>query len=98
MQVGKEPVIGQLCRSRAGRDYGRYFIVVGLSGEKDYVLIADGRLRHLDRPKKKKLRHLHMTPIVLDEAAQRLEGRGTLSDGELHNMLVKTGRVMEKEA
>lgn len=98
MRDSKPPVVGQLCRSRAGRDQGEYFIVVSVPDEPDYVLIADGRLRKLERPKKKKLRHLRMTPIVLAEAAQRLEGRGKLSDGELYRMIQSTGRVMKKEA
>ena len=40
-----------------GRDSGKVFLVVGLEG--DYALIADGRGRRLEKPKKKKLRHLH---------------------------------------
>lgn len=87
-----EPVPGRLCRSLAGRDRGDYFIVVGSAGE-DMVLIADGRIRPLERPKKKKLKHLHMMPLVLEEAAARLGKPGALADGELRNMIQRTGRV-----
>ncbi|GFR35247.1 KOW domain-containing RNA-binding protein [Thermobrachium celere] len=45
--------LGQIVHSRAGRDKGRYFIVVGLIDE-NYVLIADGDLRKIESPKKKK--------------------------------------------
>ena len=88
-----EPEPGRLCRSLAGRDAGGYFIVVGIVDE-DYVLIADGRTRRLASPKKKKRRHVHMTPIVLEDAAARLD---TLQDGELRNMIKRTGRVENKE-
>lgn len=57
-----------------------------------YVLIADGALRRLEKPKKKKLTHLRMTPIVLEEAAHRLESGLRLADGELRNMIERTGR------
>lgn len=87
-----EPEVGRLCRSLAGRDRGGYFIVVGVT-EDGMVLIADGKTRPLARPKKKKRRHLHMTPLLLKEAAQRLEKPGTLADGELANMIQRTGRV-----
>lgn len=64
-------------------------MVVGIPDE-NHVLIADGRVRRLASPKKKKRKHVHMTPIVLEEAARRLD---KLQDGELQAMIVRTGRV-----
>lgn len=87
-----EPVPGRLCRSLAGRDRGGYFMVVGTTGD-GLILIADGKTRPLGRPKKKKPKHLHMTPLILEEAAARLETPGALADGELRNMIERTGRV-----
>lgn len=43
--------------STAGHDSGRLFTVVGFADD-NHALIADGRLRRLEKPKKKKLRHL----------------------------------------
>lgn len=92
------PAIGTLCLSKAGHDAGRYYIVTAYDdADPNYVYIADGRSRRLKKPKRKKRRHLHMTPIVLDEAARKLESGRELSDGELYNMIKRTGRVMEKE-
>ena len=48
---------GEIVLSRAGRDQGRAFVVIDVL-DSEYVLIADGRLRTLDRPKKKKRKHL----------------------------------------
>ena len=48
---------GTLVQSLAGRDKGRYAIVVDLP-EDNFALIADGKLRKVDAPKKKKLKHL----------------------------------------
>lgn len=56
-------VEGQIVRSAAGRDAGRFFMVVSLEGA--YVFIADGSLRRLEKPKKKKLRHLARTNRIL---------------------------------
>ncbi len=56
MQV--KPIdIGMIVHSRAGRDAGRDFLVVGILGE-EYVLLADGDLRKIEAPKKKKIKHL----------------------------------------
>ena len=49
--------IGQYVQSTQGRDAGRDFVVVGIVDE-SYVLIADGDLRSIDKPKKKKVKHL----------------------------------------
>lgn len=49
--------LGTIVLSRAGRDSGRLFAVVAAPGE-NLRLIADGRLRRVDRPKRKKPRHL----------------------------------------
>ena len=46
--------IGQIVVSKAGRDAGRAFVIVGVADDA-HVLIADGQLRGLSRPKKKKI-------------------------------------------
>lgn len=51
---------GRIVRSKAGRDAGRLFLVVGVI-DREHLLLADGDLRKLEKPKKKKLRHLTPT-------------------------------------
>lgn len=94
-----KPVPGRLVLSKAGRDAGRYYVIIELAEDPGYVMIADGALRKIERPKKKKLKHLHMTPIVLEEAAARLRSGRQIANGELYNMIQRTGRgrAMTKE-
>jgi Ribosomal protein L14E/L6E/L27E len=49
--------IGSVVESAAGHDKGVLFAVIGFADEK-HALIADGKVRRLEKPKKKKLRHL----------------------------------------
>ena len=49
--------LGLVVTSVAGRDKGRLFAVVGVVDE-NYVLIADGKLRRLEEPKRKKVKHI----------------------------------------
>lgn len=50
---------GSYVKSLAGRDKGRINVVVRLdSVESEYVYIADGLCRRIEKPKKKKLKHL----------------------------------------
>ena len=48
---------GDIVIATAGRDSGRYFIVLAAIDE-IYVHIADGRTRLVEKPKRKKIRHI----------------------------------------
>lgn len=52
--------IGQIVLSKSGRDSGRPFVIVDIV-DSLYVNIADGNLRKIDNPKKKKIKHLQPT-------------------------------------
>lgn len=69
-----EVKIGCAALSKAGRDKGRFFAVVGVDGE--YALLADGMLRKLEKPKRKKLRHLQATDTVFTQ--EELSGDNSL--------------------
>ena len=49
--------IGDLVVSKSGRDKGRMLVVTKVIDE-NYVLIADGDLRKIEKPKVKKVKHL----------------------------------------
>ena len=49
--------IGDIVVSTAGKDAGKYFVVVGIA-DGQYRFVCDGKLRKTARPKKKKIRHL----------------------------------------
>lgn len=61
--------IGRIVCSKAGRDQGRFLAVVGYEGE--YFLLADGKERPLERPKRKRRIHLGVTNTVLGETSLR---------------------------
>lgn len=53
-----------IVRSAAGRDKGKFMVIVSIEG--DFAYIADGRERKLDKPKKKRLKHIRVTNTVVD--------------------------------
>lgn len=75
---------GGIVRSRAGRDRGRAFVILRLIDE-DYVLLVDGQLRTLERPKKKKRRHL------LKASETRMELSGNLCNADFRKFLNAQG-------
>lgn len=88
--------LGTICYSKSGRDKGRYYAVVGII-DPDYVLIADGMLRKLSKPKKKKLKHLKMKPIVLNAIGEKLSEGKKVFDAELKSALINSGLITHKD-
>ncbi len=76
--------LGGIVRSRAGRDRGRAFVILKIV-DADYVLLADGRLRTIERPKKKKRRHL------LKASDTRMELSEHLLDADIRKFLAAQG-------
>lgn len=56
---------GQVVRSKKGKDEGKVYIIMDIIDD-DLLLLVDGKLRKLDRPKKKKVKHLYIYKDVID--------------------------------
>ncbi|MDK7355456.1 MAG: KOW domain-containing protein [Peptoniphilus harei] len=54
-----------MVRSKKGRDEGKVYIIMEIIDD-DLLLLVDGKLRKLDRPKKKKVKHLYIYKDVID--------------------------------
>lgn len=77
---------GCIVVSKAGRDQGRRFLVVG-EVDDDFVMVANGDLRKMDRQKKKRRKHLKPTGAVVSEARDRLAAGQKIEDHELRTWL-----------
>lgn len=80
--------VGSIVFSKAGRDMGRPFVVVEEIDD-DFVRIADGRLRTMDRLKTKRRKHLKPTGRVAEELRERLSEGKTVFDHEVRAWLSK---------
>ena len=56
-------MIGRIVCSKAGRDKGYFMVVVEIEG--NFLYVADGKERPLERPKRKNAKHLMLTNTVL---------------------------------
>ena len=63
---------GSVVVSKAGRDKGYLLAVVG--NEKDFGLVADGKERPLERPKRKNPKHLAKTAMTV--SLENITNRG----------------------
>ena len=68
---------GSIVKSASGHDKGLYHAVINIDG--DFAFIADGKHRHIDKPKKKRIKHLKPTNAYVDTA--------DLTDKKLRNLL-----------
>ena len=80
--------IGQIVISKAGRDCGKEFVVVGIAP--GYLYLADGATRKLESPKKKKLKHIQGSYNVSEEIASLISS-GTLENYMLRRFLTHKG-------
>lgn len=77
--------LGRVVLSKAGRDKGNFFVITDILDE-NYVIISDGVKRKLKASKKKKLKHLDLKPVVLDEIAKKIEVKRLL-DSDIEKAL-----------
>lgn len=82
-----ENMNGLVVRSKAGRDKGDLFIILRM--ENEYAYIANGELRKVDRPKKKKLRHIQLTGFVSEFIANKLALSGKVTNQEVRKALAE---------
>ena len=85
--MNKLPIeVGSVVISKAGRDRGRIFLVIE-EVDADFVRIANGELRKLDRLKKKRRKHLKPTGAVVQALRDRFSEGKTVEDHELRAWL-----------
>lgn len=78
--------VGQVVKSKSGRDKGRVFLVYETLGD-GYVTVVDGDVRRLDKPKKKKIKHLSLYNTVVPELKQKLDEGININNAYIRKLL-----------
>ena len=86
MSISKSDIV----ESMAGRDRGRLFFVLDTDGV--YATIADGKIRKLEHPKRKKLKHLRLAVRSDSSVAEKLRQGDTVLNSELRKDLAIFGQ------
>ncbi|MEY8337871.1 hypothetical protein AALB16_07520 [Lachnospiraceae bacterium 62-35] len=74
-------VQGCLAKSLAGHDKDHIFVILREEGE--YVYLADGKNRTIDRPKKKKKKHIQIIYKKQEDISKKLLSGLPISDVEI---------------
>lgn len=90
MEDTKELTIGQVVKSKAGRDKNRKFLVLDIIDD-NFVLLVDGDLRKFDSPKMKKVKHIaKVNQCCYDLKAELDQGR-SITDEWIRREIDKLG-------
>lgn len=89
MSFRDDTAAGLIVRSVSGHDRDGLFVIIAAepaNAARSQVYIADGRLRKLEKPKLKNLKHLKVEGSLDGEAVEALTG-GQLSNRRLRELL-----------
>ena len=81
MEIAKSNIV----RSDAGRDKGKLFVVLAVEGE--YLLLADGKCRKVESPKRKKRRHVLFVAADENRLSDKIKSEEKITNSELRRTL-----------
>ena len=85
--------ISDVVVSTQGRDQGQWFYVI--AEDPVYLFLANGKDRALDRPKRKKRKHVQKVLRSETRVAEKLRQGDTVLNGELRRDLAFLAREMQ---
>ena len=88
--------ISDVVKSTAGRDQGELFYVLKIDGQ--FLMLANGKDRPLDRPKRKKCKHVAMVLRSETRVAVKLLNGDKVLNSELRRDLAFFSRDMQSSA
>lgn len=73
--------IGEFAKSKAGHDKDEIFIILNI--EEEYVYLVDGKSRTVEKPKKKKMKHIQVIHQIHDELQNKLDSSHIIRDEDI---------------
>ena len=70
-----------------GRDMNKAFFVIGI--EDEYVLLADGKGRKIEKPKRKKLKHVKFVSKSDYRVSEKIRNNERLTNSDLRRALAQ---------
>ncbi|HAZ05337.1 KOW domain-containing RNA-binding protein [Acetobacterium wieringae] len=78
--------VGQVVRSKAGRDKGQYMVVIEVVDEQ-FAMLSNGKLRKVSNPKKKKVKHLAKTNHIATDIRDKILNGKNVTNAEIRKIL-----------
>jgi len=94
-ETGEKIELADVVISLNGRDGGKRFLVVGT--EDEYSLLADGKGRRLEKPKRKKNKHLKLEDKAKGRIAEKFQAGEKVTNNELRRALAEYAATMAEK-
>ena len=85
MDIARSDIV----KAAAGRDKGKLFFVLDV--EDDFLLLADGKTRKLERPKRKKRKHVVFRARIDCRTTEKIRSGEKITNSELRKTLAQFG-------
>ena len=82
---------GHLIEATAGREKGKLLYVMETDGE--YLLLADGKSRRVEAPKRKKRKHVRFIADTNDRVAGKIRNNEKVTNSELRKSIASYGEA-----
>ncbi len=81
-------MIGKFATSKAGHDKMQLYVITDMEG--DFVYLCDGRLKPIEKPKKKRIKHIQIINTAVEESLyNRLLNKETVRNEEIKYAIKK---------
>ena len=85
MDIAKSDIV----KAVAGRDAGSIFFVLATEG--DFLLLADGKKRRVENPKRKRRKHVTLVCSGSGAAAEKIRSNEKVTNSELRKAIAAYG-------
>lgn len=85
---------GMFAGSKAGHDKGDIYVII--REEPEYVYLVDGKLRTLDKPKKKNKKHIQIVKKPVEASFAENVRNGEIDDAEIRKVITQYKQTIYK--
>ena len=76
---------GMLVKSLAGHDQNQIYVI--MREDKEFVFLCDGRLKKIDKPKKKKKKHIQLIKTISEELAVKIAEGSVINNEDIRKAI-----------
>lgn len=77
--------VGMLAKALAGHDFGKIYVIIGV--DEDYVYLADGKVRTMEKPKKKKKKHVQLIRETQQTVVDKIRNNEKIQNEEIKRII-----------
>lgn len=86
-QLKYKPQIGEFVSSLSGHDAGSTYMIVKI--EEPFVWLCDGDYKKIDKPKKKRIKHVKLSNVAADAIKEKIEKNKIVHNEEIYSAIKK---------